>query len=152
MSDTTLLDECEKVRLSIGLKADRNKRRARWATLALAGSTVLIPVTIVVSGRYFDFWLGKVAPSILAAITALVTAWVQIERPHERWSLFRRYQRLLEGDELLYKTHAPPFNGEDRDTDFAATLARRQMDLHDEWAGLLPRSSDVSGLVGTRNA
>jgi Protein of unknown function (DUF4231) len=128
---------------SIGKKADKNKRNARRATIGLAAITASIPVLIGLSSTFF--W-GRVLPSVLAAVAAVGTAWVHVERPHERWSLYRRYHRLVEMDRLLYVNEVSPYDGPDRDRILIETLAERQLNLHDEWAGLLPRTADVAGL------
>ncbi|MCM0641254.1 DUF4231 domain-containing protein [Cellulomonas sp. zg-Y766] len=115
----------------------------------MVASAALIPVFIVASTQWLEFLLGKLVPSVLAATSALVAAWVQIERPHERWSLYRRYQRLLEADLIRYQRGVAPFDQQQAEAIFAELLADRQIELHNEWAGLLPRSADVAGLASS---
>lgn len=135
-------EECLAITRSIKAKADKNKRRARLAVAGLTGSTAAIPVLIGL-GQNSWFW-GRLAPSVLAAVAALVTALVQLERPHERWALYRRYHRRLEVEQLLYKFGIEPYSGEDRDSLLARRIGQLQLDLHDEWEGLLPRSQDMT--------
>jgi hypothetical protein len=137
------LEELEQVIASIGAKADKNKVRARNATLFLTGATAFIPVFI---GLGSGLWLGRVVPSVLAALAAVGAAWVQIERPHERWSLYRRHHRAFQMDHVKYVNRVEPYQGEDRDAVLVNRLAAGQMELHNEWAGLLPSTSEVASL------
>ena len=109
----------------------------------LTAATALIPVFI---GLASNFWLGRVVPSVFAALAAIGTAWVQIERPHERWSLYRRYHRAFQMDRILYVNGVDPYNRDDRDTVLIERLTLGQMELHDEWAGLLPATAEVASM------
>lgn len=129
-------------------KADKNKRRSRVATAGLLLTTSAIPVAVIVSDRTSPFWVGKVLVAVLAAVAAILGGWVRIERPHERWSLYRGYQRRLEAERIRHEHRIGPYEGEDRDEVFAEFVAQRQADLHDEWAGLLPSSAEISALGG----
>lgn len=141
------LQECEEVIASIANKADKNKQRSRVSVIFLTAATALIPIFILLSTHYFEFLLGKVIPSALAASAAIGAGLVQIERPHERWNLYRRYQRILEAEKLKYVHHADEY-GESSNPDelLIQRLAQLQIDLHHEWAGLIPTSSEVSSL------
>lgn len=129
-------------------KADKNKRRSRFATTGLLLTTSSIPVAVILSDRISEFWVGKVAVAVLAAVATVVGSWVRIERPHERWSLYRGYQRRLEAERIRYEHTIPPYEGEERDAAFAEFVAQCQSELHEEWAGLLPTSSEISALGG----
>ena len=141
------LEECDAVIKSIAAKADKNKQRARVSVMFLTATTALIPLCLLLSTRYYDFLLGKVVPSLLAAAAAIGAGLVQIERPHERWNLYRRYQRILEAERLSYNHSAGPYSdGVDRDKVLVERLGQLQLDLHDDWAGLIPASSEVASL------
>ena len=138
--------ECKAVRKSIGSKADNNRLRARLAIFGMAAASSAIPFFLLIGGD--DFLLAKAVPAGLAAIGSLGAVVIQFEKYHERWALYRRYQRILEGEELLYRFEVEPYVGstEERNSLLAKRLAQLQIDLHDEWAGLVPRSHEVSGL------
>lgn len=136
--------ECVAVAASIGKKADRNKLRARGMTVALTASTAAIPVLIGLSGD--DHWWGKVAPSGLAALSALLVALNGLERPHERWVLYRRYQRLVQAEAKKYRFEAPPYDGDKRDRRLAAKVAQLELDLQTEWEGLIPSRSELASI------
>lgn len=114
------------------------------ASWVLVVSTAAIPVLIVASTRVLDFAFGKLIPAALASIGAVVAGLLQFERPHERWSLYRRYQRLFEAERLLYIQRAGEYSGADRDLRFSEWLAVQRIAVHDEWAGLVPASDQVA--------
>jgi hypothetical protein len=133
--------ECHAVAKSIGEKADKNKRIARRRTLALTLSTALVPVFILVPGDIF--LLSKVAPSVLAAVSAVLAALNQFDRPHQRWVLYRRYERLVQAEGKRYRFAVAPYDGEDRDTQLGRAVAQLEIDLQAEWEGLIPSRNEI---------
>jgi hypothetical protein len=138
------LSAADSVIRSIGKKAEKNKRRARAAVLFLATSSATIPLALVASTKYLSFFLGKILPAALAAIAAIVATWLEIERPHQRWTLYKRFERLFEAERLRYKHKLGKYGGADADGLFWEVLAEGQLQLHDEWAGLIPQSSELA--------
>ena len=126
---------------SIRKKADKNKNRARFSTIASITASSAIPIVIAFTGGNVPL---RIIASILAAAVVIIGTWTQIEKPHERWALYRRYQRLLEAEQLRYQ-----FRGSDyadrhtRERALAEYLARAQVNLHEEWEGLIPKSVEV---------
>lgn len=145
----SILEECFSVRDSIKRKANRYKVWSRSAVIALTAFSAAIPVFIGLSGT--DFLTGKAIPSVLAAATAILSAIISLEKPHERWGLYRRYQRIIEGEVVRYKFNVPPYGDESRDYRLAAFLAQVQLDLHDEWSGLQPRATEVASIERSKN-
>jgi hypothetical protein len=139
-----LLAECNHFISEHKKKADTNERRARMASWVLVVSTAAIPVSIVASTQVLDFAFGKLIPAVLASISAAVAGLLQFERPHERWSLYRRYQRLFEAERFLYVQGAGEYSEADRDRRFSEWLAVQRIAVHDEWAGLVPASDQVA--------
>ena len=134
-------DECLDVTQSVTAKADKSKRRARVSTLVAIASSSAIPIFL---GFGEEIVLLRVIPSVLAAMTVVISVWTGIERPHERWVLYRRYQRLLEAEQLRYKFGNREYADEDtRERKLAEFLAKAQTDLHAEWEGLIPKSTSV---------
>lgn len=134
--------ECLEVAKSIGKKADKNKFKARALTLSMTLSTALVPVLIVASGD--NFWVGKVAPSVLAAGSAVLAALNQFERPHQRWVLYRRYERLVQAEGKRYRFRVAPYDGGDRDTQLGKAIAQLEIDLQSEWEGLIPTRNEIA--------
>lgn len=145
----TSREHCNAMILYARRKADKNKRRSRAATTGLLLTTSAIPVAVILADHTSDFWVGKALVAGLAAVATVLGTWVRIERPHERWSLYRRYQRRLEAERLRFDHELAPYDDEERDKAFAEFVAKCQAELHDEWAGLLPTSSEISALGGT---
>ena len=141
MVDTTMtaIAECQTVVDSIKAKADKYKRMTKWSTLSLTALTVAIPVVI---GTIEPAFWAKIVPSGLAALAAFAAAFIQIEKPQERWSLYRRYQRLGEAEVLRFRFKSDPYAADHSDELLVKRMAQLQLDLHDEWAGLVPRSAD----------
>jgi hypothetical protein len=141
---TTAEEECAAVIASIKKKADKNKWRARTLTATMTATTAAIPVFIGLSGQ--DFFWGKVAPSVLAALSALLVALNALERPHERWVLYRRYQRLIQAEEKKHRFDAPPYDTDNdkRDRILAMRVAQLELDLQTEWEGLIPSRSEIA--------
>lgn len=128
-------------------KADQNERRARVSTILLTTTTALIPVTILASTQGSAFLLGKLVPFVLAAAGALVAALTQVEKPHERWMLYRRTQRVWEAELLRYEHRQGPYDAPDADPRFVGWMAEQRMVTHDSWAALVPASGQVASLA-----
>lgn len=139
-----LLAECDGFIVEHQGKANTNERRARRASWLLVVSTAAIPVFIIASTQTQGFAFGKLIPAILAAISAATAGLLQFERPHERWSLYRRYQRLFEAERFLYVQGAGQYSGTDADLRFSKWLSEQRIAVHDEWAGLIPASDQVA--------
>lgn len=142
-----LLAECDAFIVEHRRKADTNERRARAATASLAGTSAAIPVLIIAASQGSEFVLGKLLPATFAAIAAVLATLLQLERPHERWSLYRRYQRVFEAERLLYIHNSGPYGGADADARFTEWLARQKVAVHDDWATLVAPSSEVASLA-----
>lgn len=140
---SALIAECDAFIAEHKQKADKNEVRARVGTIMLIGSTASIPVAIIASSAGHPFLWGKLLPSILAALSAVVAGLLTAERPHERWSLYRRYQRLFESERLRYTHGEGCYSAPDADARFTAWLADGRVAVHEDWAGLMPRSGDV---------
>lgn len=133
---------------SIKSKADKSKRRARWWTSLSVGASATIPIVLLVVTN--DGW-AKVTIALLAAFTVVLGTLNQIERPHERWVLYRRYHRALEAEEIRYRHGIAPYNIEGcRDRALAEMLAETTNKLHAEWEGLIPKSEEVGRLTQTK--
>jgi Protein of unknown function (DUF4231) len=138
------LEACNYAIASVGAKADRNERTARWATGLVVLLTASVSVLLLASTHWDGFVVGKFVPAVLTAAAAVVAGYLQFERPHERWKLYRGYQRALEVERMKFESRAEPYDRPDADRTLALRVAQLQLALHDDWAGLLPRSSEVA--------
>jgi hypothetical protein len=128
---------------SVRTKASANERSARVGTGVVIAASFAIPVLLIASTEWYGFFLGKLLPALFAAIAGGVAGWLQWSRPNERWKLYRSYQRAAEVERLRYDNKTPPYDDERRNERLVARLAEFKLRLHDDWAGLVPRSSDV---------
>jgi Protein of unknown function (DUF4231) len=137
---------CARAITSVRQKADRNERMARLATITIILTSALIPVSLIISSQAGAFAWGKLVPSLLAATAATVAGFIQFERPHERWKLYRGYQRAFEAELFRYENNVAPYDAEEpkRTRLFAAAIATTQGRLHDDWSGLVPASAQVA--------
>jgi hypothetical protein len=76
----------------------------------------------------------------------------EIERPHERWNVYRRYQRTLEAERLKYQNDVKPFDDPDtKDRSLAERLASIELQLHEDWSRVLPTPDEVA-VIGRGHA
>jgi hypothetical protein len=139
------VNECNFVIASIAKKADQNKGKARRSAALLTASTALVPVSLLVAealgnSGFWPFFFGRLLPGFLAAFAAVLARWIQVEQPHQRWTLYRRWQRLFEAERLRYRERIGRYEGENRDQLLAAYLADGQVQLDEEWSSLIPQS------------
>jgi hypothetical protein len=137
---------CTRAIGSVRRKADRNERLARLATATIILASALIPVSLLVSTKGDSFTWGKLIPSLLAALAATIAGVIEFERPHERWKLYRGYQRAFEGERLRYENYVDPYDLEEpqRTRRFAGAIADLERHLHEEWSGLVPASAQIA--------
>jgi hypothetical protein len=136
---------CDRTIVSLRAKANSNQRLARWGAGLIIASTAAVPVVLLASTQWGGFTLGKLVPAILAALAAAAAGFLQIERPHERWKLYRGYQRLLEAERLKFENGVDPYaDPSQRNQLLAQRLSERQLQLHADWADLVPRSTEVA--------
>lgn len=74
-------------------KANHNKRESLWYFRITMISTLSAPLLVGLGEGVF---LAKVLPSILSAIAAFCSAWLQLRKPNELWSIYLNAQRQIE--------------------------------------------------------
>lgn len=137
--------ECAAVMESIKTKADKHKKRARRSTIIMTASSAFVPVVLAALP---DGLPQKAIASVLAAVVVVIGAWVQIEKPHERWVLYRRFHRVLEAEQLNFRFRNAPYDDPSTaDGALIAKVAQLQLDLHDQWEGIIPNTGDVKQLT-----
>ena len=134
---------------SLTKKADKYKWWSRCSTILLITSSALIPLFIGV----FDHWvLAKLVPSGLAALSVMMASFIQLEKPQERWKLYRRAQRRLEEEWLYYKNGVEKYENlaEDVDKMFLTSVQNILLNLHKSWEGLVPESSEAASYAARK--
>jgi hypothetical protein len=147
LTDSDLIAKAQKYIDDHERKANTQEHRARAATVILTTSTAAIPVLILASTEGSRFLLGELLPSVLAGIGALVAALVHIDKPTERWMLYRRAQRLWEAELLLFEHGEGLYADNDADQHFVRWMADQRIATHDSWATLVPTSASVAQLA-----
>ncbi len=141
------LGACNRAIASVRAKANHNERVARVTTGAIILASALIPVCLIASEEGHQFLWGKLLPGVLALISAVAATVLQFERPHERWRLYRGYQRRFEDGRFRYASKLSPYDvrdGEERTRVLAQAVSRLGAQLHVDWSGLVPASSSVA--------
>jgi hypothetical protein len=142
--DAKPVETADRVISSVKWKADDNEFWARFGSAVMMAATAAIPVCVVLSTHWQSFVFGKVLPATLAAFAAWLAGRLQFDKPHERWTLYRGYQRVIEMERLRYENRVGQYAAEERDALFINRLAELQLELHDDWAHLVPKSSEVA--------
>jgi hypothetical protein len=151
LSAGSSLDQCNAAIASTRAKADKNKRRSRICAWTMTLGTAAIPVLILASTQHFSFWLGKFVPGSIAAALFVAASYAQIERPHDRWNVYRRYQRTFEAERMRYQGGVAPYDDSDtREATFASKIAELTIALHEDWARVLPSADEVAGIAHRR--
>lgn len=140
-------EELESVLQSITKKADKHKFRARSAVVLMTACSALIPVCIAAIP---DGWAQKTAVSALSAIAVITGSLAQLERPHERWALYRRYQRMLQVEQRSYRFRCSPYDGAGRERALMNRLSELEAELHLNWEGVIPSSLEIESAAGNR--
>jgi Protein of unknown function (DUF4231) len=96
------------------------------------------------------FW-GKIIPSILSAMAAAATAWLQLRKPQHLWGIYRTAQRQLENELLKFQHKLGEYVGEDRDKIFIASQIRLFEEVHSRWASILPNIDDLEKITSEPN-
>lgn len=134
---------CTRTIASVRSKADTNERIARCTTATIIVSSALIPVSLIAAAQGHPFLWGQLLPALLAASSAAAAGLLQFERPHERWQLYRRYQRQLEDEMFRYVNGIEPYDLADADRKLqlgrAVSVLRSRM--HQDWSAIAHSSA-----------
>lgn len=138
---------CERLREFVSVRARANERRARVTTSAIVVASALIPVCLVAAGQGDHFVWGRLLPALLAATSGAAAGSLQLDRAHDRWRLYRTYQRRIEDEVFRFENHMSPYDGADtqRELQMAETVLQIRAQLHRDWGGLVPTSSAIAG-------
>lgn len=142
------LEECNFVIGEVARKADSYKRKARWSAFLLTASTASVPVMLILAEQFDPggvpaFLFGRLAPGVLAAFAAILGRWILLEQPHQRWTLYRRWQRKFEAERLRFRQGIEKYADTDRDDALVQMLATGRVQLDAEWSYLVPVSKEL---------
>jgi hypothetical protein len=132
----TAADFCQATRNGIARKADHNKREAMaYLTISLA-ATLLAPLFITLGeGMFF----GKAVPAGLSVIASFCTAWLQLRKPQQLWSLYRGAQREIEDEQTKFNFRIGDYaSAAVPDKLIVERVAAIALQLHQKWSPLVP--------------
>jgi len=144
------LEEADAFLAQLREEVGRQRTRAHIGNLTIVGSTVTIPVLLLLSTEYWNFWLGKVAPAILAAVASATALMLQLTKPHERWRLLNVHGGALELERFRYVRRLGDYKDGDADSRLLEQVVITGAAVSDEWSGLMPTSKEAAAkLLGT---
>lgn len=94
--------------------------------------------------------LGKIVPASLAAIASFCTAWLQLRKPQQLWSLYRGAQREVEDEQTRYRFRIGGYSEtDDPDRLLVERVSGIALSLHQKWAPLVPTPEGLSVANGS---
>lgn len=141
------LDECDELLSAIRRAVGWQRQLAQSADLAIIGASASIPIFLLLSTQYLDFYLGKLVPALLAALTAALALSLKLVRPHERWRLLRFHQAILDAERFRYLHRLGSYAGEDRDIHLLNLVVETSEKIAGTWFELMPESAQAVQLL-----
>jgi hypothetical protein len=136
---------CERKISHFKQKADHNKAEALRCFIVTIACTLSTPIFVTLGS---GLWVGKIIPSVLSLLAAAATAWLQLRKPQQLWSLYRTTQRELEDRQVRHRYHVGEFRDvADPDKLLAEKVADIALAAHQQWALLVPTPEKVKGLA-----
>jgi hypothetical protein len=105
--------------------------------------TLTINSSIIFVLLFQEMSLSTIIVGALTIFSTALTGWIQIEKPYERWKLYRKYHRLVDTNITAYNYAINPYNGSDKDDLLVRECISLERNLHNEWEGLLPVVSEL---------
>lgn len=144
MINTDALETCRLMMVSLEKKANHNKIESLWSFKLIMVLTLVTPILIGIS----EHWIvGKLLPSLCAAIASFLTAWVKLRKPESLWELYRSGQRKMENEIRFYQHGVTPYDVESSDKLLIKNVSAILDSTHAGWAKLVPNTNDVSTTV-----
>ena len=141
MSKQTAREYATKQSLHFEKKAKHNKRESLWCFRLTMLSTLVAPILVALGE---DVWFAKITPSILTALAAFCTAWVQLRKPQELWAIYRNAQRQIEIETAHYDFKVGSFqdlNEKEADSLLVLNVSRLLFETNKKWMGQVPHLS-----------
>ncbi|MEZ8200263.1 DUF4231 domain-containing protein [Vibrio splendidus] len=130
-------------------KADHNKRESLWSFKLIMLSTITVPILIAYGPD--DFW-SKLIPSVFSGLSAFFTAWIQLRKPNQLWTLYRTAQRQLESELELYQGSAGEYKDENlKDTLLVEKTNKIYLSVNSVWTSLVPNHKDLDNVAKKKN-
>ncbi|WP_077927053.1 DUF4231 domain-containing protein [Wohlfahrtiimonas populi] len=133
--------------LDMKKKANHNKLEALWGVRIIILFGMSAPIFIAFgSGLVY----GKIIPSVLSLIAAILTAWLQIRKPQNLWYIYRTAQRKFEVEIELYQFDIGFYNvkTEEKDKILIRQVTDIYLDTHNKWSEIVPSMKNIEKLDG----
>lgn len=124
-------------------KAVHNKFESLWCFRVIMVSTLSAPLFVSLAD---DFWLSKVTPSVLSAIAAFSTAWLQLRKPQELWSLYRGAERVIETQITHYDFSSGSYKDKEQkeaDQLLVEKISQIKLGAHSSWTKKVPNQKNI---------
>jgi len=126
-------------------KSDHNKRETMLCFIVSMSGTLAAPLFVALGDEMAvqftvsPFFLSKFIPSFLSVGAAFSTAWLQMRKPQQLWSLYRTAQRELEEHFRAYQFGLNDFADLDcSDKLLVARISDIYRKIHTSWVPLVP--------------
>lgn len=118
-------------------KADHNKNESLRCFILIVTASLSSPLFVTLGEGII---LGKIVPSVLSLMAAGGTAWLQLRKPQNLWSLYRDCERRLEDQVYRFQYHLHEYAASDQERRslLADALRRVAWDAHQRWLPLVP--------------
>ena len=133
-------------------KSDHNKREAMLCFVTAMLGTLGAPLFVTLGDEMAaqltitPFFLSKFIPSLLSLAAAFSTAWLQLRKPQQLWTLYRTAQRDLEEVYRAYQFKLYEFSeAKESEKLLAETVSGVYKKTHASWVPLVPSPTRTSG-------
>lgn len=124
-------------------KADHNKKESLWCFRIIMLGTLSAPLLV---GLGEGVLYAKVLPSILSAVAAFCTAWLQLRKPQELWSVYRNAQRQIEVQVTHFDFKVAEYTdlGENKASELLAlNVSNLVLETNSRWTQHVPNPSNL---------
>lgn len=131
-------------------KADHNKNESLVCFIVVVACSLISPLFVTLGDGVL--W-GKIIPSVLSLSAAGSTAWLQLRKPQNLWSLYRDCQRRIEDHLYKYDHRLAEYEATDveRSKLLADIVRSVAWDAHQRWLPLVP-TPEAIGSSSTQQA
>jgi hypothetical protein len=127
---------CRRTIEGFAAKAAHNKRESQTCFMVVVLCTAVVPLFITLGE---GFWWGKAIPAALSTLAAIATAWLQLRKPQQLWTLYRSAQRELEDQETKRQFLIDEYATDpDPDKLLASKVAVIALNAHHQWVPMVP--------------
>lgn len=98
--------------------------------------TAVVPLFITLGEGY---WWGKTVPAALSTLAAIASAWLQLRKPQQLWTIYRSAQREIEDQETKRRFLIDKYaKAADPDKLLAESVAAIALNAHHQWVPNVP--------------